>query len=116
MEVLTAEPEKRIKTLSKNGNWYLKNPTERNRLGQKAHYDKCADTIKPLLTLKRLAVKGMCPRLSSYNKYPEYINRKELLTAYKLYKDTKPEPDVLYSLKDKIYVLIDKIDELEKNK
>ena len=56
------ETEKRVRTLSKHGNVYYKNPPERNRLAQKKHYEKCRHDIRAQRILQTIEL-GMCPTM-----------------------------------------------------
>lgn len=84
---------KRIKTTSKNGIVYYKNPADRNRDAQKKHYDENSRQIKVAAILKNFE-KGMCPRPSSIRKYPEELTEQIMLDRFRKFKDGCNDPEM----------------------
>ena len=83
---------KRIKTTSKFGNVYYKNPDERNREAQRKHYEENAEKVKVTAILKSLE-KGMCPRPSSIKKYPEHLTEKIMMERFRKFKERCDDPE-----------------------
>ena len=87
------ENSKRIKTVSKFGNTYYKNPDERNRLAQRKHYDENSRQIKVTAILKSME-RGMCPRPSTLKKYPEELTEDMLMERFRTFKKGCEDPEL----------------------
>lgn len=86
------DTQKRIKTVSKFGNLYYKNPDERNRAAQRKHYNENSRQVKVAAILRTME-KGMCPRPSTIRKYPEELTQDLLMEKFKSFKNQCQDPE-----------------------
>ena len=103
---------KRTKTLSKNNKIYYKISDEINRAAQIKHYWDHKSTIAPLSILHRMREYGSIPQLKSFKKYPDILNEKTIVDAYRTYMDKCNDAERAILVKNKMMTFIKKIDDL----
>ena len=105
---------KRPKTLSKNGKIYYKISPEINRAGQIKYYKDNKNKIAPNAILSRLEKTGNIPQIKSLEKYPNIITEETIMKSYKKFKEHNEDPEKFIHTKNKLIVLLKKINDLGK--